>query len=181
MPKFDLLATEVVHETPYGRILQNKYDGGDGTIIDYMMADKADAGICIPFDGKRVLFVEQFRIPIKQYSLELPMGGVDPQEDPLEGARRELREETGIVVLPEAMKLVGRFRPFPSFCPITAHAYVAFVTPEQLDAFAPDDPDEAIEGAKQLSLEQVDRAIHDGQIVDGFTLTAWGFFLRNGF
>lgn len=179
MGKFDLISTEVVHETPYGRILQNKYDGGDGKIIDYMIADKADCGICIPFDGKRVLFVEQFRIPIKQYSLELPMGGVDPHEDPLEGARRELREETGIVVVPTDMKLVGVFRPIPSFSQITAHVYIAYVTPEQLDAFAPDDPDEAIEGAKQLSLTEVDQAIENGEIFDGFTLTAWGFFLRS--
>jgi ADP-ribose pyrophosphatase len=42
-----------------------------------------------------LLFERQFRYPLHQVFLELPAGKIDLGEDPLETARRELREETG--------------------------------------------------------------------------------------
>ncbi len=44
----------------------------------------------------RVVLVGQYRYTLDRYSWEIPEGGVPDGEDPLEGARRELREETGI-------------------------------------------------------------------------------------
>jgi ADP-ribose pyrophosphatase len=46
-------------------------------------------------DG-RVPLVGQWRVPHEAYSWEIPEGGVPRGEDPLEGARRELAEETGL-------------------------------------------------------------------------------------
>jgi 8-oxo-dGTP pyrophosphatase MutT (NUDIX family) len=46
-------------------------------------------------DQDRVVLVGQFRYTMGHYSWEIPEGGVPDGEDPLEGARRELREETG--------------------------------------------------------------------------------------
>jgi len=48
----------------------------------------------------RVLFVEQFRVPIRQFTIEMPAGligdaGHDTDQDAAETARRELEEETG--------------------------------------------------------------------------------------
>ena len=40
--------------------------------------------------------VGQYRYTLDLYSWEIPMGGVPRGEDPLKGARRELREETGL-------------------------------------------------------------------------------------
>jgi 8-oxo-dGTP pyrophosphatase MutT (NUDIX family) len=47
-------------------------------------------------DGSVVL-VGQQRFPLMSYSWEMPEGGAPLAEDPLEGARRELREEAGLV------------------------------------------------------------------------------------
>jgi 8-oxo-dGTP pyrophosphatase MutT (NUDIX family) len=43
-----------------------------------------------------VTLVGQHRFPLGDYSWELPEGGAPLDEDPLEGARRELAEETGL-------------------------------------------------------------------------------------
>lgn len=46
-------------------------------------------------DGSTML-VGQWRFPLEAYSWELPEGGGDPSLPPVESAKRELREETGL-------------------------------------------------------------------------------------
>lgn len=47
------------------------------------------------FDDGSVLLERQFRYPLDQVFIEFPAGKIDPNEDPLDCAKRELREETG--------------------------------------------------------------------------------------
>jgi 8-oxo-dGTP pyrophosphatase MutT (NUDIX family) len=65
------------------------------------------AGIVALDDEDRVLLVGQHRYPLDAYSWEIPEGGVPSGENPLEGARRELREETGVVAA--TWREIGRF------------------------------------------------------------------------
>ena len=48
-------------------------------------------------DDGRVWLVGQYRYPLDRYSWEIPEGGGPEGEAPEEAARRELREETGLV------------------------------------------------------------------------------------
>jgi len=45
-------------------------------------------------DG-RVVMERQYRYPLRREFIEFPAGKIDPGEDPLATAKRELREETG--------------------------------------------------------------------------------------
>ena len=47
-------------------------------------------------DDGTVTLVGQHRFPLADYSWEIPEGGAPLDEDPLEGAKRELAEETGL-------------------------------------------------------------------------------------
>lgn len=52
----------------------------------------------LPLDAdNNTWLVGQYRFPLKQYSWEIPEGGGAEGTDPLEAAKRELIEETGIM------------------------------------------------------------------------------------
>ena len=53
-------------------------------------------GVVAIDENDRVLLVGQHRYALDEYSWEIPEGGVPDGESALEGARRELREETGV-------------------------------------------------------------------------------------
>ena len=47
------------------------------------------------FDDDKVVLERQFRYPLRRHFYELPAGKIEPGEDPLATARRELKEECG--------------------------------------------------------------------------------------
>jgi ADP-ribose pyrophosphatase len=56
------------------------------------------AAVIVAIDGGEVILVEQYRVAIGKYCLELPaglIGDLDEGEDALASARRELEEEAG--------------------------------------------------------------------------------------
>ena len=70
-------------------------DGSPGIYGVVHFANLA-AGVLAIDDDDRVLLVGQHRYALDAYSWEIPEGGVPDGESALEGARRELREETGV-------------------------------------------------------------------------------------
>jgi 8-oxo-dGTP pyrophosphatase MutT (NUDIX family) len=70
-------------------------DGSDGIYGVVHFANIA-VGV-VAFDAHdRIVLVGQHRYTLDEFSWEIPEGGVPAGESPLEGARRELREETGV-------------------------------------------------------------------------------------
>lgn len=50
----------------------------------------------LPVEDEHVYLVGQYRYPLGEYSWEIPEGGCPEGEEPLQAARRELKEETGL-------------------------------------------------------------------------------------
>lgn len=48
-------------------------------------------------DNNRIVLVRQYRTALDRVTVEIPAGKLDPGEDPLDAAKRELEEETGFV------------------------------------------------------------------------------------
>ncbi|MEV0108024.1 NUDIX hydrolase [Nocardia sp. NPDC050799] len=70
----------------------------DGRVVEREVVEHhgAVAVVALDDDG-RVVLIRQYRHPLGERLLELPAGLIDIQgEDPLEAARRELAEETGL-------------------------------------------------------------------------------------
>ena len=67
---------------------------GQEAVREYLTHPGADAILAILDDG-RILLERQYRYPIAKVCMEIPAGKLDPNEDPLVCAQRELEEETG--------------------------------------------------------------------------------------
>lgn len=67
---------------------------GNECLREYVRHQGA-AVIIAPLDDGRILFVRQYRYPLHRTFLELPAGKIDPGEEALDTAIRELLEETG--------------------------------------------------------------------------------------
>jgi 8-oxo-dGTP pyrophosphatase MutT (NUDIX family) len=70
-------------------------DGTDG-VYGVVHLHNAAVGVVALDDQDRVALVGQHRYTLDRISWEIPEGGVPWAEPPLEGARRELREEAGV-------------------------------------------------------------------------------------
>ena len=78
----------------------------------------------IPVDENGdVWCVRQFRYPLGEHLLEVPAGKLEPGEDPLTCAVRELSEETGFTAA--AYTDLGMLYPSPGYCHETLYIYMA--------------------------------------------------------
>lgn len=90
-------ATKEVYRNPWVSLTEHAVTRPDGEPGLYGVVGFANLALAIlPVlpDG-RIVLVGQHRFPQDRYSWEIPEGGGPLGEDPLEGAARELREETG--------------------------------------------------------------------------------------
>ena len=68
----------------------------NGARIKVTVMESPDCANVVALTPEReIILARQHRFGIQQPTLELPGGMIDAGEDPLEGIRRELREETG--------------------------------------------------------------------------------------
>ena len=125
----------------------------------------------VPVSDGHVTLVRQERVPAGGKLLELPAGGIEDGESPLETARRELREETGLHG--GDWVEVASFFTTPGFVDEKMHLFVA----TGLQQGEPDpDGSEELELVR-VPLDEVPSLVE--QIEDAKTLVGLLFLLRS--
>lgn len=92
------LTGEVKYDNPWIRVEEHDViNPGGGESIYGKVSFKNKAIGIIPIDAEgNTWLVGQYRYTLDEYSWEIPEGGCPNGEDMLEGAQRELKEETGL-------------------------------------------------------------------------------------
>lgn len=121
-------------------------------------------------DGKFV-FVRQYRKAAEEALIEVIAGGLEPGEDPIEGAKRETAEETGYEVT--SIKFLTTIICTPGYCEERIHLYFAELseTAHEQDQ----DPDENVYPII-LTETEIEAGIKNGTLFDAKTLSAWACY-----
>jgi len=101
----------------------------------------------------------------------LPAGGLEPGEEPIVCATRELAEETGFT---GTLSPLGAFFTVPGFCTERLHAFLAVDLHEQ---YMPGDEDEEIQ-LEPLTLEESLAKVDSGEIEDAKSLSTLFLYMR---
>ncbi len=94
---FKTLSQEYLSKHIYFTARKDIYETDTGKIVDpYFVVEMPNCAVAVPFTAEGdIVFIEQYRHPINQLSIELPGGFIDTNEPKETAIVRELLEETG--------------------------------------------------------------------------------------
>lgn len=169
-PRDDTLAEEVLGENVAWRgsifnvdRLTVRLPDGREALRDVVRHPGAVAIIALTDDG-RICLVRQYRTALGRVTVEIPAGKLDPGEDPLDCARRELLEETGMEA--EKIAFLTTIATSAGFCDELIHIYMA----TGLSCGCPNPDEDEFLHVDLVELSELVDAVLDGRIEDAKTV-----------
>ena len=168
------IASRVVYQNRWMSVREDQIERIDGSHGIYSVIDKPAAAIIIPLEGSPgngyVYLIEQFRYPVGERFLEFPGGAWEdrPDADPVEVARGELREETGLI--PGQIDYVG----FLYFAyGMSSQGFHLYCATELVQGEATPEPTEQDLVVKRVSVAEFEAFCRDSVIKDSASIAAW--------
>ena len=167
-----LIGSEVVYQGPLFRILHDKLIEPGGRESERDVIRHNGSVVILALDNSKskknpwIVIERQYRHAANQFLWELPAGKLDPGEDALAGAKRELAEETGYSA--KKWKPLVEYYASPGFL---GESMKVFVAEGLIAGEAHPEDDEQIE-FRLVKLSEVLKMIDKGAILDGKTLTS---------
>jgi ADP-ribose pyrophosphatase len=159
-------SSEPVFEGRLLRVTVERWGENEREIVEHPGA----VAVVAVDDAGCVALVRQLREATRAYLLELPAGTAEPGEEPLETARRELKEECGLSG--GEWRELAAFWTTPGFCRERMHVFAAEGV-EQGDASPA--PDEELELVR-WPISEIATRLHE--IEDAKTLAGLLLYLR---
>jgi ADP-ribose pyrophosphatase len=136
---------------------------GNTADLEVIRHPGASAVVPVLEDGQVVL-IHQFRYAAGDFIYEIPAGKLDPGENPIDCARRELAEETGYQA--RSLSPLLSFLTTPGFCDEEIHIFLA----RELSAGKQDlEMNEVLE-VRHFPISRALEMIREGTIKDGKTI-----------
>jgi len=154
------------------RIRVDEVERSDGHRTTREIVEHPGAVAIVAWDGERLAMVRQWRHATGEVLLEIPAGTLEPDEPPLETARRELAEEVGLAAA--HWEAGPRFFTAPGFCDEVMQVYLAT---DLTESMADADEDEVLEPS-WMTLADALAAVDDGTIRDAKSIVGIGWLAR---
>jgi len=172
MPPEKELSTQQVYHGSAVNLRLDTVEKPSGKKATREVVEHSDCVAVIVLDEQdNVLLERQFRYPVGKSLLEIPAGGIDPGEEPIDCVRRELQEEIGY--LPKKIERLGGFYSIPGYGTEYLHCYLATdLVPSRLMA----EDTESIELVR-VPQNQIPKLIASGEICDAKSIAGLLTFL----
>jgi ADP-ribose pyrophosphatase len=173
-----LLVSQVVYAGPLFRVLHDKLIEPGGRRSERDVIRHNGSVVILAIDRSKskkdpwIVIERQYRHAANQFLWELPAGKLDPGEDALAGAQRELAEETGYSA--RKWKPLVEYYASPGFL---GESMKVFLAEGLVAGDAHPEEDEKIE-FRLVKLSEILKMIEKGAIIDGKTLTSVLLFAR---
>jgi len=166
------LATQQIYQGRAVNIRVDTVEKADGRKTTREVVEHSDCIAVVALDKQgNVILVRQFRHAVDRFLLEIPAGGIDPGEEPIDSVRRELQEEIGY--FPRKIEKLGGFYTTPGYGTEYLHCFVATdLVPGRLVAEDTEDID-----LVRVYPDEIPRLIASGEICDAKSIAALLMFL----
>jgi len=175
----ELLSSEVVYQGRVFRVCHDKIIEPGGLTTELDVIRHNGSAVILAVDSSKnkknpwIVIERQYRHAANQFLWELPAGKIEPGEDDVAGAKRELSEETGYSA--KKWKLLVQYFASPGFLGETMKIFLA---EGLVVGDAHPDADEQIE-IRLVKLSDILRLIQQGAILDGKTITGVLLYARS--
>lgn len=170
--KAQLLSSKVVYQGRLFRVVHDTIIEPTGLRAERDVVRHNGSAVILAVDPSKskkdpwIVMERQYRHAANGFLWELPAGKLEPGEDPLAGAKRELAEETGYRA--QNWTALVEYWPSPGF---VGEAMLVFLAEGLYAGETNPDEDERIE-LRLVKLSEVLKMIEKGSIHDGKTLSA---------
>ena len=163
------LSEERIYEGKIINLRRDKVTVKNGTSYREIIEHNGGAVLLAITDDKKMIMIRQFRKPAEKVMFEVPAGKIDPGEDPIVTAGRELKEETGYTA--EEIRYLTRFYPSVGYSKEVLYLYLCTgLTPGETDF----DENEAID-MELWDIEELHQMVMRGELDDAKTIIAIQF------
>lgn len=162
-----LLSSEEKYDNPWIRVTEHQVLNPKGSEGIYGVVHFKNLAIgVVPYADGMIWLVGQFRFALDCYSWEIPEGGGPHAENPLDAAKRELQEETGLKA--EKYEIIVEMDVSNSVSDEKAIVYLAQGLSQGKSN--PEDTEEL--AIRKVSLEDAFAEVEAGEIRDSLTVAA---------
>lgn len=167
------LATKQIYQGRAVNIRVDTVEKASGKQTTREVVEHSDCIAVVALDEQgNILLVRQFRHAVDRFLLEVPAGGIDPGEEPIDSVRRESQEEIGY--FPRKIDRLGGFYATPGYGTEYLHCFVATdLVPARLVAEDTDDIE-----LVRVPPDEIPRLIISGEICDAKSIAALLTFLH---
>lgn len=173
------ISSKKVYQNPWLSVREDVIRFPDGRNGVYGVVERPPTNFIIALTVQNaVLFIKEYRYPVRKNILQLPSGTTDKGMTDLAAAKKELLEETGYAA--KKWKKIGRFYIAPGHESIYANIFLAIDLNKVKDKIGCND--ESIIKVEEIPLEKIPEIVSKSKIECGITLAALQlyFSLRAG-
>lgn len=167
-PTLERLSRTVIYRSQWVNLYRDRVRFPNGRVIEehhLIDIEQPSVIVLVENEGRDILFVRVTRYTTGQSHWELPAGRVEPGEDPLESARREVLEETGWTI-----NGVEQVHVYYSLAGLSNHRFL--IVRGRGEQLVTEFDGQEVDEIRWFSPREVETMLRNGEILGGPTLTA---------